>query len=195
MIGMKHCIHKERNYDNKRLALTTKAKTYLTEAIDDRLRYISTITSQNQTLYVIFVHERSVGRINIENNYSATKSKEKENKVIFGAGLSDRTRRIIIYSGLAGLRYQTQTYILSFLHVFLESEEQGHRANLEMLFPYLYHQRLSKYSVSQKNFFPGIKYAVKQRDNLKELSFLYVPQRLYSVHHRRELLGQKLVVA
>lgn len=81
MIGMKQCIHKERNYDNKRLPLTTKAKTYLTEAIDDRLRYISTITSQNQTLYVIFVHERSVGRINIENNYSATKARKKRTKL------------------------------------------------------------------------------------------------------------------
>lgn len=75
---------------------------------------------------------------------------------------------IMIYSNPVGLRYQT--YILSFLHVCLESEVQDHTANLEMLFPYSCHRMLCKFAARQRRVFTGIK-DTKQRDKPKELSW------------------------
>lgn len=43
---------------------------YLRKAINDGLRNISSITSQNQTLHVVFVDKGSISRIDIENNYN-----------------------------------------------------------------------------------------------------------------------------
>ena len=50
-----------------------------------------------------------------------------------------------------------ETYILSFLHVCLESAVQDHIANLETLYPCLYHQMLSKFAATQKKMFNAIK--------------------------------------
>lgn len=43
---------------------------YLREAINDGLWNISSITTQNQTLHVVFVDKCSISRIDIENNYN-----------------------------------------------------------------------------------------------------------------------------
>lgn len=79
--------HARNSYDNKSLWATANVKIedsriqYLAEAIHDRLRDITTITSQNNTLHIIFVNERSISWINIENDFSGTRKKTKENKL------------------------------------------------------------------------------------------------------------------
>lgn len=79
--------HTRKSYDNKSLWVTANIKIensriqYLAEAVDDWLRDITTITSQNNTLHIIFVDERSISWINIENDFSGTRKKTKEKKL------------------------------------------------------------------------------------------------------------------